>query len=273
MSIASETIRSLTQEVNQYSLVAGTVLLFYDCIVHFSNETAWVWRRGRIIGRILYSLARYSGIVDAACVIYYCFCSGLTPESCRIPYEIGVWSMTIGIALCHVVLIVRTFAVFERSTRVLIYMCAIQALAVAFKILLVLRELRSVTFIQSPLPDIVACVPILTTDRNFIAYCIDIAFEFNILCLSLYKGIHEWRDISTPLTFTLYRDGIFYFAILFCVSFTNAIIGAKMYRLPLSTVLILYDPFSQSEMAGLTHIASYTSKDRKGYSIQSSLQE
>ncbi|KLO12398.1 hypothetical protein SCHPADRAFT_941236 [Schizopora paradoxa] len=230
MQTANSSISHLLQEAVNYSTVAGTVLLAYDVIINLSDEVDLIWSRRWSSGKIIYILARYFGIVEVAVTLFYSFSANLTVESCRMPYDMAVWLMIIGIPICHCVLIIRTFAIWEQNNAVLAYMCFIQMAGIGVKSVLITKTLKSATFIPSPIPNIAACVPSLHVNTAGFAYCIDVAFEFQILCLSLYKGFFQWKSISTPLIRTLFGDSLVYFAVMFCISLANTIVDSKMYN-------------------------------------------
>ncbi|KLO12400.1 hypothetical protein SCHPADRAFT_941238 [Schizopora paradoxa] len=239
MASVNAEVPHLLQEAVNYSMVAGIMLLVYDVIIHLSSEIELIWLCRWSLGKVMYLLARYSAFVDASVILYYSFSVNLTTESCRTPYDAGVWCMTIGIAICHCVLILRTYAIWERSAVVLTYICLTQVAAVTIKAYMVTEALKSVTFTPSPMPIIAACLPSLGTNISNFTYCIDVALEFQLLCLSLSKGFFQWKCDSTPLFRTLHRDGFIYFAVLFCISLTNTIVNTRMFNAPYSAIVIL----------------------------------
>ncbi|KLO04345.1 hypothetical protein SCHPADRAFT_947768 [Schizopora paradoxa] len=131
----------------------------------------------------------------------------------------------------------------------MVYICLIQVAAIAIKAYMVVEALKSVTFTPSPRPSIAACVPALGTNINIFTYCIDVALEFQLLCLSLYKGFFQWKCNSTPLIRTLHRDGFIYFAVLLCISLTNTIVSARMFNAPYSAIVIVHQRVFHSILA------------------------
>jgi len=224
MSAASEVIHLLSQAVNvKLSFVAGVVLLMYDTVVNFTDEVNLIWLQPWSVGKVMYLLTRYCGFFEAFWILWYSFDTNLTPDSCRKVYQIAVWSMTFGIIVCQVVLIIRTYAIWERRITILLYLCSIQAVAIIIISFELNQSNQSVIFVPSPSPTTVPCVPTLSNNKLFVVYCCVMGLELNILCLSLVKGLSQWRRDSMPLVRTLYRDGVVYFAVLFTISMTNVI--------------------------------------------------
>jgi len=131
MSVAiGESVHLLMQTANvKYTYVAGITLLVYDTLISLSGEINLIWVQRWSIGKILYIVTRYSGFLDASFFLWYSFS---TIESCRDSFSAAVWSVTIGISICHVVLVIRTFAIWERNIGVLVYVCLLEVVHRAF---------------------------------------------------------------------------------------------------------------------------------------------
>ncbi|KLO05380.1 hypothetical protein SCHPADRAFT_896311 [Schizopora paradoxa] len=208
-SDVAEALNILTQVVRvkymfysliSYHLVSAAILLVYDSIITMSDEMHLIWRQRWSFGKLLYVIARYSSYIDEAIVLY--------------------WTMVLGINICHVVLVVRAYAIWERNNLVLAYLCVSQLGALLICILEVYYSNKAIIRVSLNLlsgnvtvePALsmtsASCLPILSEDKLFIVFCVAIVVELNFLCLLLAKGIFHWRQISTPLAHTLYRDGI-----------------------------------------------------------------
>ncbi|KLO12405.1 hypothetical protein SCHPADRAFT_418921 [Schizopora paradoxa] len=240
----------LQEAVNvKYSFVIGVMLLVYDVVINLTCEIELIWMCRWSLGKIIYILARYCGFVDAVVILYYSFSANLTTESCHMPFVIAVWCITFGIEICHCVLIVRTFVIWERNMLVLAYTCLFQLTGIVVKVIVISRMIKKVTFTPSLMPSLCACIPSLGTDTVLIVFCIDVVFEFQILILSLYKGFFRWKLLSTPLARTLYRDGFIYFAVLFCISVTNTFVNRLLFSTPYSMIVIIIQRVFHSILA------------------------
>jgi len=236
--------------LNVYALKEKYIVLqFYDTVINLSDEIDTIWLQHWSMGKIMYIVSRYTGFLDAGFLLWYSFPTSLTTESCRNSFDTSVWSITIGISICHVVLVIRTFALWERNIIVLAYVCLIEIVGFVSKIIVLDQALKSAIFIPSPSPTVAPCIYSLQVDKIFVNYFIDMAFELNILFLSLYKGVHQWRRNLTPVIRTLYRDGFICFTILFFISLANTIVTIKMPRSPYASVLIGPSRFFHSILA------------------------
>ncbi|KLO09661.1 hypothetical protein SCHPADRAFT_943473 [Schizopora paradoxa] len=226
-------LNTLIQAVNvKYTFVSAVVLLLYDTIINLPDEIDFIWYHGWSVGKVLYILTRYSCFFDAVVVLWYSFSTSLSSESCRILYEMTNWSMTVGVIMCQVVFIIRTYAIWGKNNLILAYLSAVEVTAVVASIIELNQSNRSVIFVPSPSQAIVPCVPILGNNKLFICFSIVMVVELNILCLSLIKGFSQWKRESTPLVHTLYRDGVVYFAVLFSISLMNLIFVLKTFNTP-----------------------------------------
>jgi len=153
-------------------------------------------------------------------------------------YIVASCSVNFGIIMCSVVLTLRTYAIWGKNIYVFIYLASFQIVFIIVTIFAVRQTAKSTTFVPSPFPTIVACLPQLANDKVLVIFCFHMGFELNVLCLSLFKWIPQWREGSTLLIRTLYRDGIIYFAVLFSISLANAILVIKLFNSPSYYILL-----------------------------------
>jgi len=233
-------VHLLAQAVNvKLSFPAGAPLLLYDTIINMSDEVNMIWLQRWSVGKVLYILTRYWGLLDGILNLWYDFYTGLTPDSCRILYIAATCSVHFGIVMCSMVLILRTYAIWGKNIYVLIYLASFQFVFIVVIIFTFRQSVKSTTFEPLGLPTIVACVPKLADDKVLVISCFHMGFELNVLCLSLFKWIPQWREgSSTLLIRTLYRDGIIYFAVLFSISMANAIFVIKLFNSPYYYILM-----------------------------------
>ncbi|KLO16039.1 hypothetical protein SCHPADRAFT_901857 [Schizopora paradoxa] len=238
-STAVDAFDLLLQAVNvKYSFVIAVTLLIYDTIISLPDEINLIWSQCWSFGKVFYILTRYLNFLDTATILWYSFDPKLTIESCRRLYETGMWLITIGITICHVVLVVRTYAIWERSHSILAYLISIQIATFVIEVFQLDQAVKSITFTPSPVPTIVPCIPTLGNNGMFRVFCIVLGFEGNILCLLFYKAVSQWRRDSTPLIHALYRDGFIYFAVLFAISLSNTVVVLKFFESPYYYVTI-----------------------------------
>jgi len=156
----------------------------------------------------------------------------LSPDSCRVVYQFANWTLTLGIHICQVVFLIRTYAIWDQKMPVLACLCVIQLVSIIVCLFLLMQSNETVTFGLSVFPTIVPCIPTLGNNRLFIDFCVVSIVELNFLCALLVRGLSQWRRVSSPLIHTLYRDGIVYFVILFLICLINATFLLKEFNSP-----------------------------------------
>jgi len=216
----------------QMRVVSAVTLLLYDTAIGFSDEVHLIWRQRWAFGKVLYIFARYGCFVDAATALWYSFSTELSPESCRVVYQFANWMMTFGIHVCQVILLIRTYAIWERKMVILSYLCVVQVASIIICFILLKQSNMTVTFEPSPFPTIVSCIPTLGNNRLFVDFCVVFIVEFNFVCTLLFKGLSQWRRESTPIVHTLYRDGVVYFVALFLICLINVVFLLKGVNTP-----------------------------------------
>ncbi|KAF9067022.1 hypothetical protein BDP27DRAFT_946249 [Rhodocollybia butyracea] len=124
-----------------------------------------------------------------------------------------------GIALTEVILAMRTWALWEKDTRLTIDLTIFFVGCWVPNFYIIHLFLDSEIYIQvpSPLPQI-GCVMLSSPGVSilFLCYVILIVYEAVILILMLIPGLAYFRSGNWPaLTTIIYRDGITYYLFLF----------------------------------------------------------
>ncbi|KLO18928.1 hypothetical protein SCHPADRAFT_935764 [Schizopora paradoxa] len=221
----------------KFTFLACLFLNLYDTLINLGDEAAFIWSQRWCIGKVLYLFARYTVLIDVVDLFWYFFDPDDTSKSCRKSYSVAAWSMVTGIIISEAILTLRTYAIWGQNKLILVYLIIQQIVVITLSLYYINESILALTFIPSPAPQIVACLPFSSSNKLSIPYCCVMAAELNVLLLSLYKGVHQWRRDSTPLVRTLYRDGAIYFAVLFSISLANALIVLKKFNSPYYYVL------------------------------------
>lgn len=232
-----QAVVAFNQAVNvKYSFLAAVVLQFYDVTISMSDEVSFIWSQRWSVGKLLYLFTRYTAVFDSIAVIFYLWYQG-SVQACRTAHGIVFWSYMIGVILAEVVLCVRTYAIWEQNRIILVYLFTLQVVFIAISTVFNKQAFESITFSASPAPGIIPCITSVGNGRTSVAYSCVIASELNVLVLSLYKGLKQWRRDSSPLVHTLYRDGVMYFAVLFSISVVNVVVLSTLFHTPYNNLL------------------------------------
>ncbi|KAJ7058366.1 hypothetical protein C8F01DRAFT_1147999 [Mycena amicta] len=206
----------------KYVNVASMAILVFDYSLTFDLEVSLIWPSRLSISKTLFLLARYTPFFDVPIGLYFVLGSNIPLTAC---FNLNVASTTMsvfGIAIGEAILVLRTFALSERSRRVLLIFGSIYGTAVLACIILVSLFLRSMIFSPPIFPLIPGCNE---TGGAFIlvgiAFILLLLNETALMAYTLFLGWRKYRHFRNPFVVTLYRDGITYFIFLTLGSATN----------------------------------------------------
>ncbi|KLO06093.1 hypothetical protein SCHPADRAFT_700447 [Schizopora paradoxa] len=217
MTTLAETTTLLEQTV--------TVKL-YDTILCFGDEVKYIWTVRWSAGKVLYIMARYLAFVDLTLLLLYNLDPYLGPSQCKLMYETSAWFQVVGVLVAEILLIIRTYALYERNRYILAYLVCLELGLTIPSIIFIEESFSLISYTQSPAPTILPCLPMTGDTRTWFAFMCICIFDFNVTVLTVYKGFHQWKNgmSKVPLVRTIYRDGGLYFICLFVVSLANVLL-------------------------------------------------
>ncbi|KAH9964885.1 hypothetical protein BC827DRAFT_895970 [Russula dissimulans] len=201
--------------------VASAALIFYDWLLTYDDELSFFWRRGKITcGRILFVLARYPGL---ACAIV-----GLLPLTTTIN-NVTTCLTVVTILSSELILAMRTWAIWERSRAILVFLvvltiaCAIPAIAVVERDAVTADVVSSATSSGTQ-----TCRTLMSAIKLawVVPYVVVIVFEVVVLSLTLYKVLRLHKDLPllagrSKLLDVLWIDGVIYFIFMLSLGIVN----------------------------------------------------
>ncbi|KLO06134.1 hypothetical protein SCHPADRAFT_1002514 [Schizopora paradoxa] len=149
----------------------------------------------------------YASVAMLALLVYDIIIS-MSDEDCRVLYDIITWEIFFGTVLSHWVLMIRTYAIWDRNIFVIVYLLLVQTVCIVIGGLKMNESNETMIFL--PFAPIIPCAVILSSNGVFVLYCLVLFMELNIVALLLIRGITQWTKSST-LIHTLYRDGVLSF--------------------------------------------------------------
>ncbi|KAJ3557855.1 hypothetical protein NM688_g1250 [Phlebia brevispora] len=186
----------------QYAAASMTILV-YDWLLLLDDEVRFIWRSPSVFVKIIYLIIRYPTFTDISLTVVYI--------------------ATIGTACTELVLIWRTFALWEKSRKVLIGLLIMWGVWVCGNIYPVIRFTESVVFVAQTLPGVPGCYLVSGDPIIFTCYATLLGVEIVIIILTLAKGIRTFRHTRSALVKTLYRDGILFFLLVTSSSLGNVL--------------------------------------------------
>ncbi|KAF8513377.1 hypothetical protein JB92DRAFT_3096522 [Gautieria morchelliformis] len=209
----------------------------------FDDEIALVWKRRWSFGKALFIFNRYFGLLSLlSYAIAFFF-----PDPIRVCRKFTSWTITSeGIAILAAecvtylswkylralmalrlgILIIRIYAVYDRSRRLLLLLIALLMAEVASSVVLVIFNLSQVSFMT--MQGSTACQSAASPPLAFTCWIPPIIFETFLMSLMLNKGWCVYRsEGGSKLLHLIIRDNILYFGVMFLALLANCIVFAN----------------------------------------------
>jgi len=143
-------------------------------------------------------------------------------KSCSTFNSVSSASHLISIIAAEGLLIFRTFAFWQQSKKVLIWLLILAAICIAGSVG-VTKVVDSLNPF-APGANTTGCV-FESGKASAIQYAFLILFELALIILTVYKRFHFYRDSQSRLVTTLYRDGLVYMACIIMASVANIFVA------------------------------------------------
>ncbi|KIK00681.1 hypothetical protein K443DRAFT_678976 [Laccaria amethystina LaAM-08-1] len=241
MSTISDIIKELKQLTDYvesvrlvtYFDVAGSTMFLYDYLITLGMEVDLVWSSKWTFMKMLYFAQRYLPFVDAVAL---CFLNQLSttidPTACKMVEKARGVLMIAGISLSELVLTLRVWAVWERSSRVGLVLSILFLLAVSSSFVVSGFFLSSLQFVDKPYPTFQGCFITSASRVVYMNWVILMAYEAAILVMIVIPGISAYRlGGDTALHTIVYRDGVIVYIYLLALSTINVIVSISLPRM------------------------------------------
>ncbi|KAJ7101348.1 hypothetical protein B0H15DRAFT_815760 [Mycena belliarum] len=211
---------------NYYFNLVSFTLLFYDYFLTLNWEISRYWASPRTGPKILFYANRYGTLLGNIPVVIQYFWS-VEPTAQKIAICRGLESyhqyfIIVTQVMVGVMQILRTFALYERNKRVLMFMCAVAIGAVVTGLWSVITGKTGNT--DQNLKLYFGCnYPISKAQGISLAsaWAGLAVFDCMIFLLTLYKAFSRRRPIGTGLFTVLLRDGSIYFGVILMSNLSN----------------------------------------------------
>jgi len=228
-------LRQLTDYVNSMRLVTyfdvvGATIFLYDYLLTLGMEVNLVWSSKWTFMKVLYFAQRYLPFVDSVAL---CFLNQLSttidPTTCKMVDKARGVLMITGISLSELVLTLRVWAVWGRSSRMGLVLSILFFLAVSTSFVVSGFFLSSIQFENKPYPTFQGCFIISASRLVYMNWVILMVYEAAILVLMVIPGISAYRiGGDTALHAVVYRDGVIVYIYLFALSTINVIVSISL---------------------------------------------
>ncbi|KDQ56699.1 hypothetical protein JAAARDRAFT_207789 [Jaapia argillacea MUCL 33604] len=245
-----ETLVSDIRIVN-YANVASLAWLTYDVILTFGEESSTIWRSKFSIPKVLYLLLRYVVLITLSLNLAVNTSENLSPEVCGpwMRFQ-GLDSVAIASWLGEALLMLRVWALYERSRKVLIFSLFLYLVDMASGLMAAFVTYHSESQVP-PIPglsvpgcylSLSAPTAIWSTYVGWLVHAFVNTVYFALTMHKFVKGI-RWSDYNlrqfeqfAPLLSLFVRDGTFYFFIILVCTLYNLIIMFFLFHRPVFVV-------------------------------------
>ncbi|KAF9270510.1 hypothetical protein L218DRAFT_40022 [Marasmius fiardii PR-910] len=226
--------------------VVSATLLVYETIVNLHLEIQYIWTRKWSLFTVLYIIQRYLPFFDTTVLILHrksvrskfehsllhlklqhrrMYGSRYTTFANGFDVVVHVGFYVVGIALSEIVLTIRVWAVWKRSTLAGIGLLVFFLACWVPDYALFARFLSSMEFATPPLPKFRGCFIAAGSHILFVCWVLMMVYDSGMLVMILIPGVAAYRSGGrSELMKTIYRDGVIYYAYLFLISLINVIV-------------------------------------------------
>jgi len=213
-------------KISRYSSMASFAFLVYDHSLTFSSEVELFWKTQWSLGKVLFILNRYLGIINCSLGISVLFHSYLPPSYCLKFFHFYTGSAIVGHVIAETILITRIYALFDRNKKVLAIVSMFFLAEKTANIFLAFSKHITGQIPHKPPPSLPGCWAGGKSLSLTLTWLNTITFQTILLILTLYKGWEFFiKGMRQPLLEIVVRDSaLYYFSMLF-VLFANFFIG------------------------------------------------
>jgi len=210
------------QLVNYVNVVAVTILV-YDYCITFSREIVHIWGHSFSAISLLFLFTRYLPFADSAILLIHTNLPNPSVHLYSALFKTQVWSVTIGISIAAVVLLLRTCAIYTNRRKIIIFLSLLYVIMIVVAFYYVQVILTSLQFEQSSSSALARGIFISQANHGiFVGYASLMAFETLVLIMTILKAKSQRNE--SRLYQTLYRDSLSVYTYIFVISLCNMLL-------------------------------------------------
>lgn len=207
-------------------LFACAALFLFDFSLTFYDELRLIWKPRRItLTSVSFLLSRYPVLATTILILIPSYTIQEGNETVLLS-QIAIVLRLASIVSSEFILAVRTWAIWEKSRRILFILIAFSVAAVVPAAVVIAKDV-STSEVDPTYAAYPECRALISTVRDayVVPYVLTIVYESVTLSLSLIRITRLRRRVHktarAPLLDTLWRDGVFYFSWTLLLGFLN----------------------------------------------------
>lgn len=216
--------------VNGYVEMVASTLVWYDYLLTLRYERQYFWGRRLNWMNMLFYWNRYLPIVAQLFILYGKVSHHVNYPFCFIDFGIILPGSGLNqIIVVDIILLVRLYAMYGRSKRVLYFLIGLYTVCTCAAVGDLIPIGIKAKGTANPAPGLTACV-VTSEGKHFWSFWIAFIFyETVAFCMVIYKAYtdltYTWtsRATSQRLLRVLYRDSLIYFAAIFALYIANSV--------------------------------------------------
>lgn len=219
--MSSLSISDLTKlQTVKYANLGSLAILVFDYCITFSEEVHWTWSKSWDVTRIIFIISRYLPFAGVGMTAYDAL---RVSNQCTSTLEGNIIHI-ISIVSAEALLVIRTWAFWQKSKKLLIGLLVYSVLTIAAAMAV---DLSPTMLIPGEEPPLGTCY-FQSTRNAALVYVFLAMFECVILILTVYKRVHDYQDFQSGIIVTLYYDGMIYMLCILTITIANVIIGTAL---------------------------------------------
>ncbi|KAF7303188.1 hypothetical protein MKEN_01282500 [Mycena kentingensis (nom. inval.)] len=212
--------------VAQTIFIAMYAVVIWDWLISLPREYTFIWKTHWTPVKVAYLFCRY-WVIAVVPYLLYCFVLDHTLETCqkifRVPVALALWNQ-VG---SESVLLIRTYAFFNRNVYVLIFLITALSGVVLYQLYVDATQMMLLPFMKPPF-DKGPCFPVSRPHSAHLLgfFIAPLAFDTIVTFMTVVKAISIRRRNGSPnskLIQTFIREGVFYYLLISMANLVNGI--------------------------------------------------
>lgn len=212
--------------ITQVYFCAMYAVIIWDWLISLPREWRFIWKSIWTPVKVAYLFCRY-WVIATVPYLLYCFVVDHTAARCqalyKIPVALAMWNQ-VG---SETVLLIRTYAFFNRNNYLLVFLVCALAGVVAYQLYVDTSQMLVLPFVKPPFT-IGPCFPMSKPHSAHLLgfFIAPLLFDTLVTSITVWKAIAIRRRsgaTSSRLIQTFLREGVFYYILISIANLINGI--------------------------------------------------
>ncbi|KAJ7775460.1 hypothetical protein B0H16DRAFT_1879850 [Mycena metata] len=216
--------------------VAMLTALTYDTVLNIDQEYCLIWKTPWSAVKVLYLCVRYSTFVDTILAVHIRTQLNVDPAMCHLATSFIQVFAVIGTLIAELILTVRTYALYEQSAALLVFLSGMWLSIAGVTIWALIKWTGSSTAVAISPAD--SCTLDILSNPGVVIACSSFLIgETVVFLLTVWKGVRTFslsRSVyrHSELVTTFYRDGILFYLAMFVILILDLTLAAQASERP-----------------------------------------